>query len=168
MKETNATPGDTSRSIEKCLDDVRPFAIAMDRKVSACTDPGTLREAALERYGELEVQTGSKAIPQWNTQYFSLVLPFVIPRMVSGPDFDVRNRWRRTFDDAPVVTARDFAAGFIRRAEAQCRLDWTALSIVRGATFAYTAEHTMGILTPFCGHRQNPSEHSADAYIAAA
>ena len=79
MQEKNATPGDTARSIEKCLDDVRPFAIAMDRKVTACTDPGTLRESALERYGELEVQTGSKAIPQWNSEYFSLVLPFVIP-----------------------------------------------------------------------------------------
>jgi hypothetical protein len=123
MQEKNATPGDAMRSVEKCLDDVRPFAIALDRTVSACTDPATLREAALERYGELEVQTGCKAISQWNTQYFSLVLPFVIPRMVSGPDFDPRNRWRRTFDDAPIVTPRAFAAGFIRRVEAPCRLD---------------------------------------------
>ena len=92
-----------ARPIEECLEDVRPSAVAMDRSLAACTDPELLREGALERYGDVQVQTEVLAQSQCNSEYFSMILPFVIPRMVSGPDYTGRDRWRRTFDDAPLV-----------------------------------------------------------------
>ena len=57
VQEKNATPGDCGRPVEKCMDDVRPSAVTIDRNPSACTDPVTMREKALERYGDLKVQT---------------------------------------------------------------------------------------------------------------
>ena len=88
--------------------------------------------------------------------------------MVSGPDFNVTDRWRRTYEDAPIVTPREFAAGFARRVEAACRTDWTAMSIVRNVCFRYTAEHTMSTLAPFYGKRQAPTDTVATDYVKAA
>ena len=50
------------------------------------------------RHGTIFAQTGKELIPQWHSQYFSQILPFVIPYMVSGPDysfFEQATRWRR-------------------------------------------------------------------------
>ncbi len=91
----------------------------------------------------MNVQAGSRFINQWHSKYFSQVLPFVIPRMVSGPDYDPDNRWRRRFADAPFVTPLEFTRGFARRVEAQCRNDWSAVPILRSVLFKYQAEHTM-------------------------
>ena len=137
-RDKNATPGDGPTSLEKCLDDIRPHAVCVDKSVEACTDPATLREGglrkygsllkdamgqkAVEKYGELYISSGRKEIPQWHSKYFSQVMPFVIPRMVSGPDYDPEKRWRRSAD-APFVSVRAFAAGFARRVEAFCRTD---------------------------------------------
>ena len=118
--------------------------------------------------GSVQVQTGSQMISQWQSKYFSQILPFVMPRMVSGPDFNVTDRWRRTYEDAPIVTPREFAAGFARRVEAACRTDWTAMSIVRNVCFRYTAEHTMSTLAPFYGKRQAPTDTVATDFVKAA
>ena len=44
--------------------------------------------------------------------YFSQVLPFTIPRMVSGPDFFPESSWRRNIEDAPAVTPKQFCSAF--------------------------------------------------------
>ncbi len=49
---------------------------------------------------------------------FSQVLPFGIPRMGSGLDYDASHRWRRVADDAPLVSDLELTRGFARRAEA--------------------------------------------------
>ena len=76
-----------------------------------------------------------------------MVLPFVIPFMVSGPDYTFHNklnRWRRRdgprFQVAPEVTPNHFLTGFARRCESQCRQDWTALSLMRGVVFRDAVE----------------------------
>ena len=99
------------------------------------------RESALARDGGLHVQTGSKPIDQWNGKYFSQVLPFVIPRMVSGPDYDPLRRWRRRCDDAPHVSVQSFVAGFARRVEASCRVDWSALPMMRSVACKHRGTH---------------------------
>ena len=56
-----------------------------------------VEEARLED-GKLTIQTGHSLIPQWHGKYFSQILPFVIPFMVSGPDYEFyaeQKRWRR-------------------------------------------------------------------------
>ena len=100
--------------------------------------------------------------------YFSQSMPFVISRMVSGPDYHSGQRWRRTQPDAPWVSPRAFAAGFARRAEASCRTDWMATSIVRSVAFKHTAEHTMASLGGFQGKRNAATATSATEYVKAA
>jgi len=101
-------------------------------------------------------------------RYFSQIMPFVIPRMVSGPDYHTDDRWRRTEPDAPWVSPRAFAAGFARRAEASGRTDWSAMSIVRNVAFKHTAEHTMASIVSFHGKRNAATDTSAAEYIKAA
>ena len=102
---------------------------------------------AVMRHGSIHVQTGHKLIPQWEPKYISQVLPFVIPFMVSGPDYafhDHDSRWRRRDKPdmltAPWVSANQFTAGFARRCESQCRQDWNALPIIRSVNFKYAVE----------------------------
>ena len=123
LTEKNATPSDGSRPLETCLDDIRPKAFTLDRSTTACSDPADMKPGALQQFGELHVHTGRDFINQWHSKYFSQVLPFVIPRMVSGPDYEdnPEKRWRRTQDDAPFVSSTEFTKGFSRRVEAQCR-----------------------------------------------
>ena len=99
------------------------------------------------QHGKIEVQTGHTLISQWESKYFSQALHFVIPFMVSGPDYsfhDKTNRWRRRDDprwgDAPLVSASKFTAAFARRCESQCRQDWNALPIIRSVNFRYAVE----------------------------
>ena len=73
-------------------------------------------------------------------------MPFVIARMVSGPDYDKDRRWRRTFEDSPFVHPHEFMRGFARRIELQVRQDATAVPIVRSTWFRWTVEHTNSVL----------------------
>ena len=96
---------------------------------------------------------------------------FVIPHMVSGPDFEFYNckkRWRRQdvgeggsdlCPRAPWVSPAKFCAGFARRCESQCRQNWEALPIIRTVTFKYMVE-TAGSLfvAPFRGRRGSATE----------
>jgi hypothetical protein len=168
--EKNATPSDGARALEECLEDLRPKAFTLDKSAAACTDPASLKAGALERFGELHVHAGREFINQWHSKYFSQVLPFVIPRMVSGPDYETETtkRWRRVYEDAPFVSSLEFTRGFPRRVEAQCRNDWLAVPIVRSVHFKYTAEHTMSTVTPYYGKRGTPQEGRANEYIKAA
>ena len=166
VNEKNATPGDGARTLDNCLEDLRPHAICLDKNVKACSDPATLREGALERYGELHVNTGRKEQCQFHSKYTSQVLPFVVPRMVSGPDYYPDRRWRRP-NEAPIVTPREFTAGFARRAEAQCRTSWDALPIVRSVAYKFAAEHTMSTVVPFFGKKNAALNTSASEYVKA-
>ena len=88
--------------------------------------------------------------------------------MVSGPDFEPQNRWRRRFDDAPIVTPIEFQRGLARRAEAQIRNSWEIVPTQRSVCFRYTAEHTNSVLVPFARKTGEPSESSAKALVQAA
>ena len=95
ISEKNATPGDGARSSEGCLENIRPTAMTLDRSAQACSDPEALRAGVLERFGDLFINIGTEFVNQYHSKYFSQILPFVIPRMVSGPDFANQPKWRR-------------------------------------------------------------------------
>ena len=152
LEDKNATPGNGARRLEECLDDIRPHAICVDKSTAASSDPATLQAGAIDRYGDLHIQTNAKEVMQFHSKYFSQVLPFAIPHMCSGPDFFPDQRWRRTFEDSPWVSPQAFVAAFGRRVEAQCRSDWTALPIMRNVAFKWVAEHTMSTATSFIGN----------------
>eukprot|EP00959_Pyramimonas_sp_CCMP1952_P116954 2444617-Pyramimonas_sp.AAC.1 len=107
---------------------------------------------------------------------FSQVLPFVIPFMVSGPDYvfhSREDRWRRKDVEgelqAPWVSAAAFTAAFARRCESQCRRSWDALPIIRSVNFKYAVE-TAGssLAVPMSGLRGAASELRADRFVAMA
>ena len=170
FRTKNATPGDAATCVSKCLDEVRPMAMCLDRNNASSCNPAEARENTFERFGSLHVQTGSKWLSQWCPQYFSQVLPFVIPRMVSGPDFrEEAQPWRRQkFLDAPRVPVQTFVRAFARRVEAVCRTDWTALPILRSVSHKFTAEHTMSTLANFCGKRGWTADTKAAEFVKAA
>ena len=167
IDDKNATPADASARIETCLADVRPQSFTIDRDSTSSSDPAALRAGALERYGDLIIQTGSKFINQFHSKYFSQVFPFVFPRMVSGPDYNPEEKWRRK-PESPVVTSKEFTRGIARRVEALCRNDWTAIPAIRSVDFSWTAQHTMSMLTPFIGKRDTPAATRANEMVQAA
>ena len=128
-----------------------------------------MREGVVERQGDLYARTGSKLIEQWHSKYFSQIFPFVMPRMVSGPDFspNTEERWRRSFPDAPFVSIRQFVGGFARRIEAACRTDWMALPVMRSVAYKWVAQHTMSIVSSFSGKRNRPTDTSAQECVKA-
>ncbi len=170
INEKNATPGNGARCLEECLDDLRPHSVCLDRSAKACSDTATRQAAAYERYGGLKVQVQQKdkEIVQFHPKYISQALPFVIPRMVSGPDFFPHRPWRRIYEDAPKVTAPQFCAAFARRVEAPCRTDWTALPMVRSVAYKFVAEHTMTAMGPTTGKRGAAAEISSAELVKAA
>ena len=126
------------------------------------------------QHGKIGVQTGHKLISQWESKYISQILPFVIPFMVSGPDYsfhDKTNRWRRRDDPrfqnqiAPLVSANKFTSAFARRCESQCRQDWNALPIIRSVNFRYAVEtgNTM-VSVPLWWKRGSAVQLSAQEY----
>ena len=96
--EKNATPGDGAGSPETCLDDIRPNTLSLGRSAAALTDPATDRlngfgssnpEADAKQEdvlvtGDLTVKSKLRMENMWHSAYPSQVLPFVIPKMVSG------------------------------------------------------------------------------------
>ena len=93
------------------------MAMCMDRNNSSISKPAETHAGAYQGFGTLHVQTGSKWLSQWCPEYFSKVLPFVIPRMVSGADFREETvPWRRQkVEHAPRVLVQVFVRGFARR-----------------------------------------------------
>ena len=130
IKEKNATPGDGEISLDNTLADRRPFSVVTESSGQASTDPATLRENTMKRFkavtttnnneteesieeaqidvdGNLKIQIRPSLIPQWHGKYFSQILPFVIPFMVSGPDYEFyaeQKRWRRRDLGGPGLT----------------------------------------------------------------
>ena len=171
FRDKNATPGDRAQLVSECLEEIRPMAMCVDRSSAAATTPADAREGAFSGFGRLLLQTGSKYKSQWCPSYFSEVMPFVIPRRVSGPDFreETADPWRRQrFSDAPLISVNRFVAGFARRAEAACRADWTALPIMRSVAYKHTAEHTMALIRHFRGRRGWTAGTDAARFVEAA
>ena len=101
FNDKNSTPGDKASTLSTCLDHLRPHTMTVDRSAASSTDPGSMSSGAMQRfqpksdkehdavdrYGDLKIDVKGWAIVQFHSKYFSQILPFVIPRMMSGPDF---------------------------------------------------------------------------------
>ena len=84
-EEKQATPGTGGRTPEASLHEVRPFSITNSVSTSAASEPVSIREGALNKFGDLEIATRAEAITQGDSKYFWQVLPFVLPDMVGLP-----------------------------------------------------------------------------------
>ena len=163
----HATPGDAAQGASTCLDDIRPKAFTVYLKPSDCTTPAALRSGVLELYRELNIHTGNQQLSQWESKYFAQIMPFVFPRMVSGPDFRPEDKWRRRAD-SPVVTPLEFNRGLARRVEGQVRNDATALPIIRSACYKWAVEHRSDMVVPYAGQRDRPGSVIATEIVKAA
>ena len=99
------------------MDNIRPMAMCMDRNNNSTSNPADMQPGGYLGFGALHVQTGSTWLSPWCSKYFSQVLPFVFPRMVSGADFrEEEHPWRRLkFADAPRIGVQTFVRGFALR-----------------------------------------------------
>ena len=60
-REKGATPGGRAMAVDAALEEARPHAVCLDVSANACSDPASLRESALARYGDLHVTTGQSS-----------------------------------------------------------------------------------------------------------
>ena len=173
VKEKNATPGEGGQMAESFLANTRPSAVNPGQSAASHSDPASMRTGAVMDHGKLTVQTEQKPMGQWHPKYFAQILPFVIPHMVSGPDFSFYEkdlRWRRQqvteLGEAPWVAPWKWLAGFARRCEAQCRQAWDALPIMRSVIWKYVVE-TGGTkcAVPFKGAAGEVTEFKAKDWI---
>ena len=127
--------GDGARPLEETLEGVRPQIVTISKDANSAVDTVSRQCGALRRYAELKIniQEKNKEVVQFHPKYISQALPFVIPRMVSGPDFFPDRPWRRTEPDAAKVRPAQFCAAFARRVEAPCRCDFTGLPVLPGS-----------------------------------
>eukprot|EP00973_Karenia_brevis_P027424 3781748-Karenia_brevis.AAC.1 len=56
-KLKHATPGYAPQPMEKCLENLRPQTICMDKSITASSDPAILRESGLQRIGDIHANT---------------------------------------------------------------------------------------------------------------
>jgi hypothetical protein len=136
--QKNATPAEGSVEVSRVFLGVRPHTMVVERSSKNVANPGEQLGAALEKADEMSITTGASMVPQWETQYFSRVFPFVMPRMVGGPEFSPLRRWRRR-GDAAFVTLKQWTKGIVRRAEGQFRSDWAFIPAIWNCLFRFTA-----------------------------
>ncbi len=86
-EEKQATPGTGGRTPEASLHEVRPFSITNSVSTSAASEPPSIREGARNKCEDSGINTKAEAIVEGDFEYFSQVLPFVLPYIVSWPDY---------------------------------------------------------------------------------
>ncbi|CAK9024343.1 ATP-dependent DNA helicase [Durusdinium trenchii] len=119
--------------------DVNPFADTSFPDAQTAILAKFARKESNVHFANVTVQLDRKFIPQWHAKYFSQVMPFEIPRMVSGPDYPRADRWRR-LPDSPEVTPTQFMRTFARRVELQIANSWTAIPIARSVWYKHMIE----------------------------
>ena len=161
-KEKHATPGSAaSETLQLALANVERHTQFFD--VNAYGDQAVpdLQTEILGHFADLDVTLDRQFIPQWQSKYFSQILPFEIPRMVSGPDFPRTPRWRRQGqwgedNYAAWVTPTASLRAFARRVELQTATSWTAVPIVRSVWYRHYIENQSSALGSFRTLRGGP------------
>ena len=104
---------------------------------------------------------------QWEPTYFSQILPFGMPRVVSGLDFDLTKKWRR-LEDSAIVSPQAFNGAMARRVEGQVRNDAVAVPIIRSVCYKWAVEHSSQMVVPYMGQRNRPGRVIATELAQAA
>ena len=105
-----------SKARHQIMDAQRDETVKIDEQAS--------RIAAFGEFSTLKIETGSKLIDQWKSEYLCVAMPFTLALPVGGHDArSDEQRWRRP-DDAARVMLLDLVRGLPRRCEAQFRRHW--------------------------------------------
>ena len=143
MHDKNATPQEGAVDPSEVFDSVQPQAVLLQRTVDAGSNTAEKTEAALSRYSELRVQTGSKLMPQWKPEYLSYVFCHEIPRVTGGPELSREDRLRHL--DAPLVDMFQYTTGLPRRIERQLRSSWVLVPGLYNLYFRNQIRESSGI-----------------------
>ena len=173
IKDKCAVPGTGGITEESIVEDTRPSTVSAGLTTQSYSDPASMRTGALMRHGTLRIQTSETLMSQWHSLHFAEILPFVIPFMVSGPDYafyQAKKRGRRGTEDDPYalwVSPLRFVAAVARRCESQMKRDWCALPIMRSICFKHAVEtDSSSCLFHFARPQGGPAELKATKYAA--
>ena len=131
--EKNATPSPGSLPLETVFDAVQPKLVVPERDNHAQANIAETGQAALSRYGDLKIQTGSDFVAQWKPDYLSQAFPFAFRHVTGGPEFKEGERSR--VEGAARVDIFDYASGIPRRIERHIRADWMLVPALRNLYF---------------------------------
>ncbi|CAE8629629.1 unnamed protein product, partial [Polarella glacialis] len=168
--DKNATPAEGPREPGDVFAHVRPQAVLLERTSDSGGEPNAQCAAALNQYSELQVQTGSEFVEQWNPLYPSLAFPLTLPFPVGGPEFKESQRGRR-HETAARVTPFQYVKGIARRCEGQIQNSWDFLPAIRNLYHRWTVLNTPGLRvqrTLTVAESPAPSEASAAELTSAA
>ena len=86
VRDKSQTLGRGARDISQVLHETRPSAVTATMTDTSSSDPATRRMGTVMAHGTLKAKTCQKFVDSWHPKYFSQIMLFVIPYMVSGPD----------------------------------------------------------------------------------
>ena len=128
------------------MDRARPLTIVVQRDSDAQKEVEASRSHALGSVTTMTFGTGSTLLDQFRTSYIPRVFNLTFPRQVGGPDFPRQGRrWRRQFDDAPMLDLTTYTAMMARRVEAQIRWDLDFNPGLQSLSFASKVNQSAGI-----------------------
>ena len=122
-----ATPAERLHNevdVRRDMERKRPQALVAQRDSDANRNVPISRESALSEFSTLSLRTGSNLERQFHSSYLSRVFCTTLPWCVGGPDFPRQQRWRRCYDDAPMVSLDTYTSMMAARCEYQIRADW--------------------------------------------
>ena len=133
LHEKNATPPPGVLSHTDVFDAMQPQMVVAERDTSAGANTAEIGQAALSRYGELEVRTGNDFVPQWTPSYLSEVFCFDFKHQTGGPEFYRSDSLRA--EGSSFVDMFDYTAGIPRRVERHMRASWMIVPALRNLCF---------------------------------
>ena len=115
-----ATPAErayTVADLQRNLERARPQTLVPQRDSDANRDVLASRDSALSQFSTLQLKTGANLIRLFMTEYLPRVFCTTLPWCVGGPDFPRRARWRRSFEDSPMVSLDMYTTMMAARCE---------------------------------------------------
>lgn len=136
----------------------------------AGTRAGTKAEnsSAFTSHPELELQTSSSLMNQFQSSYIPRVFNLSLPWCVGGPDFPHQKRWRRCYEDAPAVSLDMFTEMMSTRVEANIRWDWDMNPALWSLSFASKVNQGAAMSIKRCLRRSTDVETQGDKNIGQA
>jgi len=134
LQQKNATPSPGPMEVEQVFDAVQPQLVVSERDISAGAHSADIGHAALTKFGDMEIRSGNKFIPQWRPQYLSEAFCFDFKHLTGGPEYP-NGEVRERHEDAPAVNCFEYTSGLPRRVERHVRASWMLVPALRNLYF---------------------------------
>ena len=147
IMDKNATPSEPLGSVAGMEASMRPLHLLAARSTQGASSSHFEHAEVFARYQELEIQTSSTLLDQFDASYLGCAMPFTLPVAVGGYDVPGKPRWRRPearqdgsipafVVESPFFTEQkqvapasvklfDITRGLPQRVEAQYRRHWS-------------------------------------------